>query len=416
MILFENMQLALEGLLSNKMRAILTILGIIIGIGSVIGIVTVGDAMSASVAKGMQGAGATNINVMLTGRDSEDWISAFGDKIAEKDLITDEMIEKYIERYGGNVEAISLSSIGSPGRAQDGRRYANVTMVGVNAGFANASSLKMASGRFLNDADKIARRSVAVVSDRLADNLFPRGESALGRELKVAIGDNVATFMVAGVYKNAPRGDSMMARAGASKYDMRTELYIPISTFNVMEKKANGYSGITVMAAASADAKDLASKTGKFFAKFYEGNKRFTVEAESMGALLEDFSSMMNSVSVAVAIIAGISLLVGGIGVMNIMLVSVTERTREIGTRKAIGARNSAIRVQFIVESVIICLIGGAIGIILGYAIGAVGSRALGYKASPSLHVIAGSVLFSMAIGVFFGYYPAKKASDLDPI
>jgi putative ABC transport system permease protein len=315
------------------------------------------------------------------------------------------------------VDAVSLSSVGNAGKAQDGRRYANITLVGANAGYAKASSVKMASGRFISDADTTAKRAVAVVSDRAAGNLFPKNESALGRELKVTVGDNIVTFMIAGVYKYVPHGGAMPGGAATSKYDMRTELYIPISTFNAMDKKnMKGYSGLTVMGAADADANELTRKTGNFFAKYYESNKRFTVEATSMEALLADFSNMMGSVSIAVSIIAGISLLVGGIGVMNIMLVSVTERTREIGTRKAIGARNSAIRAQFIVESVIICLIGGIIGIVLGYAIGAVGSRALGYKASPSMAVIAGSVLFSMAIGVFFGYYPAKKASDLDPI
>ena len=115
-------------------------------------------------------------------------------------------------------------------------------------------------------------------------------------------------------------------------------------------------------------------------------------------------------------VIAAISLLVGGIGVMNIMLVSVTERTREIGTRKALGARNSAIRLQFIVESVIICLIGGVIGVLVGLLLGYVGATLLGFPATPSVQAIAIAVSFSMMIGVFFGYYPANKAAKLDPI
>ena len=120
--------------------------------------------------------------------------------------------------------------------------------------------------------------------------------------------------------------------------------------------------------------------------------------------------------SLAIAVIAGISLLVGGIGVMNIMLVSITERTREIGTRKALGATNGSIRLQFIVESVIICIIGGVIGILVGLALGAAGANLLGYPASPSVGSIVTAVTFSAAIGVFFGYYPANKAARLDPI
>jgi putative ABC transport system permease protein len=127
-------------------------------------------------------------------------------------------------------------------------------------------------------------------------------------------------------------------------------------------------------------------------------------------------TTFLNTIQVGVSVIAAISLLVGGIGVMNIMLVSVTERTREIGTRKALGARSSYIKIQFIVEAVIICVIGGIIGVMFGLVLGAIGSSLLGTAPSFSISVILISVLFSMAIGIFFGYYPASKAANLDPI
>ena len=132
--------------------------------------------------------------------------------------------------------------------------------------------------------------------------------------------------------------------------------------------------------------------------------------------MMSTLTEMLDTIKLAVAAIAAISLLVGGIGVMNIMLVSITERTREIGVRKALGAPNSAIRVQFITESVVICLAGGALGIAVGIALGAWGAGMLGYPARPSITAIAIAVGFSMAIGVFFGYYPANKAAKLDPI
>ena len=125
---------------------------------------------------------------------------------------------------------------------------------------------------------------------------------------------------------------------------------------------------------------------------------------------------MIQTVSAAIAFIAGISLLVGGIGVMNIMLVSITERTREIGTRKALGAKNSFIRLQFIIESMILCLVGGCLGILLGFGLGAVAAKLLGYSASAPVSAIITAVGFSMTIGLFFGYYPANKAAKLDPI
>lgn len=132
--------------------------------------------------------------------------------------------------------------------------------------------------------------------------------------------------------------------------------------------------------------------------------------------MLSTMAEMMSTVKLAVAAIASISLLVGGIGVMNIMLVSITERTREIGVRKALGARNSAIRVQFITEAVVICLAGGAVGIALGVGLGAAGASMLGYPARPSVAAMLLTAGFSMVIGVFFGYHPANKAAKLDPI
>ena len=135
-----------------------------------------------------------------------------------------------------------------------------------------------------------------------------------------------------------------------------------------------------------------------------------------MSSITNSMNSMVETVSVAIAFIAGISLLVGGIGVMNIMLVSITERTREIGTRKALGAKNSSIRMQFIIEAVILCLIGGLLGIAAGFALGAAAASVLGYAAAAPMAAILGSVVFSMVIGVFFGFYPANKAARLDPI
>jgi len=174
---------------------------------------------------------------------------------------------------------------------------------------------------------------------------------------------------------------------------------------------------VTVTADTGVDPITFADSIKNFFnVYFYANNPRFEVDTMSMESIMSTVTDMLGTISIAVAVIAGISLVVGGIGVMNIMLVPVTGRTGGIGTRKAPGARNSAIRVQFIVEAIIICSIGGVLGILLGLAMGYIGSTLIGAPSSPSLSIITIAVLFSMMIGVFFGYYPANKAAKLDPI
>lgn len=417
MYLAENIQLALEGLKSNKMRALLTMLGIIIGIGSVIAIMAVGDSMTASVSSSMESLGATNIMVTLQEKDEEDFagprIGSSG-SVSESDLITDEMLDKYLEIYGDNVQAISLSSSGGSGKAQDGRLYANVTVTGVNDGYGTASNVDIIDGRFLRESDVKSNRYSAVVSDKLVQNMFSSETNPLGQEIKVTINDTIQTFTIVGVYKYE---QSMMSGfSSASEKDVRTDLYIPITTCNIITSADQGYRMITVMASSGIDSEAFSKDTEKFFNTYYTNNTRYQISVINMESMMSTMTSMMGTLSIAIAVIAGISLLVGGIGVMNIMLVSVTERTREIGTRKALGARNSSIRVQFIVEAVIICAIGGLIGVITGVSLGYLASSLLGFPGFPSVAIIIIAVLFSMLIGVFFGYYPANKAAMLDPI
>ena len=150
--------------------------------------------------------------------------------------------------------------------------------------------------------------------------------------------------------------------------------------------------------------------------RYYSNNESYEISTMTMESVVESMTEMLSTISLAIAAIAGISLLVGGIGVMNIMLVSITERTREIGTRKALGADNNSIRIQFIMESVVLCMIGGVLGVLLGIGVAFAATRAMGYQISPSLYGIAASVGFSALIGIFFGYYPANRAAKMDPI
>ena len=422
-VLIENILLALEGLRANKMRALLTMLGIIIGISSVIGIVTVGDSLSSSVSSNMQSLGATNIIVTISEKRDEATGSGGGNAFEpystnpqENDLFNDDMLKQFRAIFAKDITAVSLIAVGGQGKAQDGRRFANVYEYGVNTDYRIANNVKMTRGRFIREEEIVSKRAVAVVSDKFVNNLFPNGVDPLGKEIKISIRNTFHTFTVIGVYKHEPQAFATTFMP-VSDRDLRTDVYVPISTMKMLTSASPNYRNFTVTAEAGADPVKLAVSIKDFFNKYYYANNpRFAADTISMETIMSTVTNMLGTVSIAVAVIAGISLVVGGIGVMNIMLVSVTERTKEIGTRKALGARNSAIRVQFIVEAVIICSIGGLLGILLGLALGYVGSSLLGEPTPPSLSIITIAVLFSMMIGIFFGYYPANKAAKLDPI
>ena len=413
MLIFENIMLAISGLWANKMRALLTMLGIIIGIGSVIGIMTVGNSLTTAFTTSMQSMGANNITVSLQQKTESDsgGVRMFAmTQPSEEDRITDAMLEEYTDVYGDSIQSVALESSLGMGTVGSGEDTASVQVTGVNGDYADANGLELLCGRFIKDSD--GERQLAVVSDLVCETLFGRADaSVLGQSFQVTVGQKLLTFYVAGVYEYDDSGYFSMTGE-----DPVTGMYIPLAAAQKLGETGEGYQDFTVVAAAGTDTAAFLEETEAFFSSFYTRNESWTVTATSMESLIEEMAGMLDTVKLAISAIAAISLLVGGIGVMNIMLVSITERTREIGTRKALGARRSDIRLQFITEAVVICLVGGALGVALGVALGSAGASLLGYAAKPSLSAILVAVGFSMAIGVFFGYYPANKAAKLDPI
>lgn len=423
MLIMENLAMALSSLLSNKMRALLTMLGIIIGIGSVIAIMTVGNSISKSVSTTMESMGANNITVGLRQKSTEDQIGESGARfeggprgrsISDEDLITDEMLEELAAIYSEQIETIALSAFSGNGKAEKGKLYANVSVTGGNEGYFQINELTMKAGRGLTEVDQEKGKKAAIVSDKLVENLFEGNwESAIGATVDVSINNRYYTYTIVGVYEYS---SDATAFSSDSEEDITTELYIPLKTAQVQNHSAKGYEQFTVAAASGVDAEVFMEQVEYFFDRYYRKNEDYQISATSMETMLSSMTDMLSTVSLAIAIIAGISLLVGGIGVMNIMLVSITERTREIGTRKALGATNGSIRLQFIMESVVICLLGGMIGIVLGIGIGGVLSDVMGYEARASMTGIAAAVTFSVLIGIFFGYYPANKAAKMNPV
>lgn len=417
-MLLENIRMAVTSLKANKSRALLTMLGIIIGIASVIAIMTVGNSLTMSVSSSMQSMGANNINVYIQNREAEkderENGIVFGTiertkALTEEDYFTDEIIYSLLEEYEDSIEAISISENVGSTTIKNQTHSAKISIIGTSRGYFKANEKTMLAGRQFTAEECAKERNVALVADKLVDDLYDCDyEEAVGKDVTAEINGETVQYTIIGVYQQ----DDSASMFGSSS---STDFYIPLTTAQEFNHSKN-YASFSIVSKVGVDSDNLANKVEAFLQGYYRENQYFTVMAFSMSSMVSILDDMMSTIVTAISVIAGIALLVGGIGVMNIMLVSITERTREIGTRKALGATNSSIRTQFIVEAMIICLIGGAIGVVLGIGLGSFASSLLGYAASPSTGSIVGSLLFSLAIGVFFGYYPANKAAKMNPI
>lgn len=422
MLIYENIRLALFSLKANKMRALLTMLGIIIGIASVIAIMTVGNSITAYVSDTMSSMGASNITVGLQQKREEEEKTREGMSFGgpgrmktatEDDYFTKEMIENYCETYADSITAISVQENVGSGQITENQRYANISFSGVSLGYFLANDFNLIEGRFFTEKETNDGKMVAIVSDKVVNNMYDGNrEKALGSIFQANINEKYYSCTIVGIYEYE---ESAMGFSSSSEQDITTEVYIPLKAAQ-NAKHTTGYSQFTVVTKTGVDPDSFAERTESYFTAYYRKNNNFAPSAYSMSSMVESMTEMLSTITLAISIIAGIALLVGGIGVMNIMLVSITERTREIGTRKALGATNGSIRLQFIVESIVICIIGGMIGIILGIIMGSVAANLMDAPATPSISSILISLTFSMFIGVFFGYHPANKAAKMDPI
>lgn len=415
MQLFENIALAVAGLRANKMRALLTMLGIIIGIGSVITIVTLGDAMTGAVMDVFNSLGANSIQIYINDKPDEngniDWSRPYEDS----DYISDEMIDAYKERFGSKVEALAVSESVGNGQAQNGRRQAQAQVIGVNDNALGIQNIDIVAGHDLNEREVGAGKYVAVISDAFVEDLFPNTtpQQALGREVKLRVARGQYTFTVVGVYHFEVNG--MMAGMVGST---TSNLFIPVSVAKEIADIDRGYSVIQIKASSEVtDTVAFAQQSEDFLNRtFYRDNNYVELMAMSMDSMLDQMTSTMDMMKVVVSVIAAISLLVGGIGVMNIMLVSVTERTQEIGLKKAIGARKSRILGQFLTEAAVLTSLGGLIGVLVGIILAQVISYVTTTPVAISVPAAVGAVAFSMVIGIVFGVFPSYKAANLNPI
>ena len=414
----ENVELALSGLLLNKMRSLLTMLGIIIGIGSVIAIFTIGNSFQGYMSSELQTIGANNITVSVRERSDEttttDARNAFNvqsiNGLAEKDKLQLTMIEDLRAEYGSSIYALSLSESVGSGSAQMGENTANFNLLGVNADYIVANDIVVNVGRLFTQDEVEQAKDLALVSDQFIEKMGI--VNPIGKTVDIILNNRIKTITILGVYEYE---ESAFGSSTTSADAVATNIYIPLTSAQRMTGNTT-FQNFTIMSVSGVNSTAFATTVNTYMNNYYARNPNYEINASSLESLAETMSSLLSTLELAISAIAALALLVGGIGVMNIMLVSITERTREIGIRKALGATNFSIQMQFIIESAIITLMGGILGIIFGVSLGYVGSIVLGYPGSANLWDILIAVGTSILIGVFFGYYPANKAAKLDPI
>ncbi len=401
MDLLSIIRVAFRALVRNKMRAALTMLGIIIGVSAVIAMVSIGQGASASVQAQIESIG-TNLLFISAGAQNVGGVRSGTGDTGTNTLTVDDL--QAIKR---EVPSVSMVTPNVNARSQlvAGNENWNTSVTGVSEEYPEIRKWPVASGSFFTDADVRTAARVIVIGQTLADNLYP-GADPIGQDLRVM---NLP-FRIVGVMMK--KGQDQQGR------DQDDVAFAPYTT---VQKKILGRDRVQIafVSAISQDATytaqsqitDLLRQRHKLTA-----NEPSDFTVRNMTDIAEAANETSKTMTILLACIAGVSLLVGGIGIMNIMLVSVTERTREIGIRMAIGARSSAVRSQFLIESIVLSLMGGTVGIILGIVVSLAIPAMLGWPTLVSMMAIVGSVLFSAAVGIFFGYYPARKAASLDPI
>lgn len=384
----QSFKLAIKSILSNKMRSFLTMLGIIIGVASVIILVSLVNAYMSYMTESFASMGTNQITVNVT-------------NLSSRSVTADQMYEFFEgnqDLFDHMTPNVSVSTTIKHGN--DNMDSTSIT--GVSEDYLSLKDWQLTEGRNIQYSDIETRQKVCVIGYYVAEELYGGSEKAIDETLKIG----GYAYRVVGVA--AVQDEENFEEGGTDDF-----VILPYSCAVKMARNANINNYIfTISDIKNAAAAQTAIKA--FLLEIFKDEDLYRVTA--MSELMDNLNSMIAMVSAGLGGIAGISLLVAGVGVMNIMLVSVTERTREIGIRKALGAKRGVILQQFVIEAAVTSSLGGVLGIILGSAATVVVGKAAGLSATPTFSAVVISFSVSVAIGLFFGYTPARRAAKLNPI
>lgn len=398
----ENLRMAYVALSLNKMRTALATLGIVIGISSVVAMVAVGKGAQATIEQQLSSLGTNVLTVWATNPRSNPNMAG-GGKLRRFKLEDYEALKR-LATPGSAVDTVGALVNGSV-QASYGAKNVSTRIVGATASYQQMQNATLTAGHFFTEQEDYERQRVALVGQTVVRNLYGEGFNPIGSILKI----NRVEFRVVGVL--TPKGSSGFQDADDQVIvPIHTTMYRVLGRTNIDSLSVSVKNDAQIPAATAQIEETLRARRN------VRPGQEDDFSVRSLNEIRDAVNKSTQAISSLLAAIASISLLVGGIGIMNVMLVSVKERTKEIGLRKALGARRQDVLVQFLVESVMICLLGGAIGLALGYALSMVASYAFGWQVMVPVSAAVLAFFFSLFVGVVFGMWPAKQASNLSPI